>query len=113
MFLDLALQNYIQKICNCTNFTVNATLLSCIDNNRALYTIQLSSPKVDSILQLWSDYEINNPEGIDVGVATISLYNYTNLSPTMLGESPKSSTSDTTAAIYFVVITSLLCLCVL
>ena len=111
MLLDLVLQNYIQKICNCTDFTVNATFLRCIDSNRGLYTIQLSSPTVDSILQLWSDYEIINPEVIDVGVATISLCSDTNLCFTKNQESSKSS--STTAAINFVVTTSLFCMCIL
>lgn len=108
MHLDLVIQNYIQKICNCTNFTVNATLKHCIDNNRAIYTIQLSGPTVDSIFQLWSDHDMHNPEGIDVGVATISLFSDTNFIFTKDQESSKSS--DTTAAVYFIIIISLLCI---
>ena len=109
MHLDLnVLQNHIQKICNCTNFMVNATLHRCIDNNRALYTIQFSGPTVDSILQLWSDYEVHNPEGIDIGVATILLCDDINSCFTEDQETSKSS--DTTVAIYFIVIASLLCI---
>ena len=75
MKVDAALHNYIQGICNCTNFKVNASLLKCIDNGRALYTVQLSGSMVDEILQLWSDYKMNDSQAIDIGVANISLCN--------------------------------------
>ena len=74
MKVDAALHNYIQGICNCTNFKVNASLLKCIDNERALYTVQLSGPVhvADEILQSRSDYD---SQAIDIGVANISLCN--------------------------------------
>lgn len=93
LYFDVALQSYIQNICNCTNFEVNANLLSCIDSNRAVYTVQLTGPTVDDILQLWSDYEIYNSQGIDVGVATISL-----CTDTCFSYDQESSKSSHTAA---------------
>jgi len=52
---------------------VNSTLLKCIDENRALYAIQLIGAMADNTLQLWSNHETNNPKGIDVGVGIASL----------------------------------------
>ena len=76
VYLEAAMQNYIQKICDCTNFTVNASLLNCIDSSRAIYTIELIGPIADDLLvQLWPNYEIRNSQGIDVDEATISLCN--------------------------------------
>ena len=73
--ITAALHNYIQKMCNCTNFKVNATLHKCINDDSAIYTVQLTGPMIDNILQLWSDDEINGSQVIDIGVATISLCN--------------------------------------
>jgi len=57
------------QICNCSNFTLNSTLLDCIDENSASYAIQLVGAMADNTLQLWSNHEINNPKGIDVAWA--------------------------------------------
>ena len=60
---------------------------------------------VDNILQLWSDYETYNSQGIDVGVATVSLCNKTCL--TYVYEMSKSS--YTMASAYLIVIITTLC----
>ena len=106
VYFDAALQNYIQKICNCTNFEINANLLSCIDSNRALYTIKLIGPTVDDILQLWSDYEIYNFQGIDLGVATILLCNNT----CFIHDQESSKSNITTAPTSLIIIFTLLCI---
>ena len=103
--LNAALHHYIQQICNCADFTVNASLLYCIDNSMALYTIELSGPMVDNILELWSNYETYNPQGIDVGMATISLCNNTCL--TYVYDHEISQSSYTTASYLTVIITTL------
>jgi len=54
---------------------VNSTLLDCIDENRALYAIQLIGAMADNTLQLWSNHEIHNLQGINVGVGIVSLCN--------------------------------------
>ena len=74
---DALLQYHIKQICNCTNFLVNASLLYCIDDNKALYAVQLTGTMVDKILYLWTDYEMYNSHGTDVRMATISLCNDT------------------------------------
>ena len=106
VYFDAALQSYIQKICNCTNFEVNANLLSCIDSNRALYTIQLTGPTIDDILQLWSDYEIYNSQGIDLGVATILLCTNT----CFTHDQASSKSSITIASTSLIIIFTLLCI---
>ena len=74
--IDSALQHCIRQICNCTDFTVNATFQHCIDDNKALYAVQLTGPMVDNILHLWS---IKNYQGIDKGMTNISLCNESSL----------------------------------
>ena len=86
--IDSALQHCIRQICNCTDFTVNTTFQHCVDNNKALYAVQLSGPMVDNILHLWS---INNYQGIDKGVTTISLCNETSLILSFEHEMSKSN----------------------
>ena len=109
LYFDRALHNYIQKTCNCTNFTVNTSLVNCIDDNSALYNIQLASPMAGSvILELWSDNEMYNPQGIDVGVATISICNTT--CPTKDKGSSKSSSIR--APVYLIIFINLLLICI-
>ena len=104
--LDAVLRHYIQEICNCTNFTVNVSLLNCIDSNMALYTIKLFGPvhMVDNILEQWANSETYNSQGFDVGVVTISLCNNTCL--TYVYNHGMSQTSYTTAGYWTVIITT-------
>ena len=103
MKIDVALHNYIQGICNCTNFKVNAGLLKCIDGGRALYSVQLTGPMVDEIVQLWSHYEINS-QAIDIGVANMSLCN----SSCFIHDQRISTASMTTVPTYLIIIFAML-----
>ena len=102
-YFDAALHTYIQKICNCTNFKVNASLLKCVDDGRALYAVQLIGPMINKILKLWSD-EIENSQGIDITVGTISLCN----SSCFIYDQRTSKSTGTMAATYLIVIFTIL-----
>ena len=102
-YFDAALRTYIQKICNCTDFKVNASLLKCIDDGRALYTVQLTGPMVDEILRLWSDW-IDDSQGIDIAVGTILLCN----SSCFIYDQRTSKSTGTMAATYLIVVFTIL-----
>ena len=102
-YFDAALRTYVQKICNCTNFKVNTSLFEYIDNDRALYTVQLTGPAIDELLQLWSD-GVDDTQGIYITVGTILLCN----SSCFNHDKRTSKSSGTLAATYLIVIFTIL-----
>ena len=80
MKLSSLLEEYITRICNCGDITVDVSVTSCSDNT-AVYSIQLNGVMATEAVLLLVTNMQNLTEGLDVGIVVLFLQEQDNSSP--------------------------------
>lgn len=107
-YLLVILQSYLYQMCGCNHFKVR---VNCSDTgeSRTVYSIQLTGPMANKMLQLWLMQKENQESEIELGAATFTICNQTctKVTKTM------SNDNKNFVLISIIVIASVICILIL